>query len=154
MRLPDWLSERLPTAAQELITPGLLTTLAVCSALAFVASVVLVPWYFCRIPADHYVQRERPSLVFVPPGSLLRPFVRIGKNLLGALLVLLGFLMLFLPGQGVLTMAVGVLLLDIPGKRRLQHWLISRRAIHRAINALRKRAGQPPLELETDARHA
>ena len=49
------------------------------------------------------------------------------------------------PGQGLLTMLVGLVLLDIPGKRRLELKLVSRPRVVRAINRLRKRFSRPPL---------
>jgi hypothetical protein len=53
-----------------------------------------------------------------------------------------------LPGQGVLTILAGLSLLSFPGKRRLQLRLLRIPAIHRAIDALRRRAGRPPLHLD------
>jgi hypothetical protein len=69
------------------------------------------------------------------------------KNLLGAMLVLLGaFLSLpGMPGQGLLTILAGVLLLDGPGKRRLLRKLLSRPLLLRSINRLRIKFSRPPL---------
>ena len=55
--------------------------------------------------------------------------------------------MLLLPGQGLLTIVVGILLLEFPGKRVLETKLIRRPRIHHAIDALRRRFGHPPLEV-------
>jgi hypothetical protein len=52
-----------------------------------------------------------------------------------------------IPGQGVLTMIVGLTLLDFPGKRGLECRLIGRPRILRTINRLRARFGRPPLEM-------
>jgi hypothetical protein len=71
------------------------------------------------------------------------------KNIVGAILLVLGIGMFVLPGQGVLTVIVALGLLDFPGKRRLQRRLVSAGPILRAINALRARAGRPRLELDT-----
>ena len=132
---------------REFLSPTVVTVLVVVSVVTFVASAVAVPWFFCRIPADHYADAERFSLPFVPPGSPWRPPLLVLKNLLGLVLLLLGVAMLVLPGQGLLTMAAGLMLLNFPGKRRFQRWLISRRPIYAAINSLRRRAHQPPLVL-------
>jgi hypothetical protein len=71
---------------------------------------------------------------------------RVLKNLLGLVLVLAGIAMMLLPGQGLLTVFVGLLLLEFPGKHRLERRLIGWGPIYRAINRLRRRAGRPPLE--------
>jgi hypothetical protein len=57
-----------------------------------------------------------------------------------------GLLMLLMPGQGLLTIAVAVMLLDFPGKFRLQRWLVKRESVWRTINWLRNRAKRQPLK--------
>lgn len=69
------------------------------------------------------------------------------KNALGALLLVLGAAMLVLPGQGLLTILVGLLLIDFPGKYRLERRLLGGPRVLRAINALRERWKKPPLEI-------
>ena len=68
------------------------------------------------------------------------------KNLLGALLVVLGLVMLVTPGQGLLTLLAGLLLMNFPGKYRLECWVVLRPGVLRALNWLRGRGGQPPFE--------
>ena len=74
----------------------------------------------------------------------------IGVAALGILLVALGILMSIpgVPGQGVLTILLGIMLLDFPGKRRLEHKLVSRPKVLKAINGLRHRFGKPELVLD------
>jgi hypothetical protein len=52
------------------------------------------------------------------------------------------------PGQGVLTILLGVMLLDFPGKRELEAKLVSRPQVYRAVNRLRARYGKPPFLLD------
>jgi hypothetical protein len=141
--LPDW----FPQGFRELLTPGLVYGLLVFSLVALVATLIGVPWFFCRIPPDHFTREERPSLPFVPSSSWVQPIVHGLRNLLGVILILLGLAMLLLPGQGVLTLLIGLLCVDFPGKRRFERWLVSRPAVARGINRLRRRAGRPPLEV-------
>ena len=49
----------------------------------------------------------------------------------------------------LLTILVGVLMLDFPCKYRFEKWLLSRPRIHAAVNWLRRRAGTEPLRLES-----
>jgi hypothetical protein len=53
--------------------------------------------------------------------------------------------MLVLPGQGVLTILLGIALLDLPGKRHLERRLIALPTVLRTINKLREKFGRPPL---------
>jgi hypothetical protein len=63
------------------------------------------------------------------------------------ILILLGLLMLVLPGQGLVTLLVGLMVLDFRGKRALEQRLVARPGVLRFINGLRSRAGRAPLEM-------
>ncbi len=127
--------------------PALLATIAVVSVLTFVASLLGVPFLLARLPADYFSRSERKTLGIEVPNRPLRTLAAVGKNALGALLVALGVLMLVLPGQGILTLLVGLLLLDFPGKHRLERRIVGAPRVLRVVNALRKRWNRPPLEL-------
>ena len=127
--------------------PVLLATLAAVSVVTFVGSLLGVPFVLARLPADYFLRAEKKALGVAPANRPARMLLAFGKNALGALLVTLGVLMLVLPGQGVLTLLVGLLLLDFPGKQRLERRLIGTPRVLRIVNALRKRWNRPPLEL-------
>jgi hypothetical protein len=55
------------------------------------------------------------------------------------------------PGQGLLTILIGAMLLDFPGKRRCEKWILRRRGVLSTINKLRARRGCPPLILDAPA---
>ena len=120
--------------------------LAGVSALTFVGSIALVPILAVRIPADYFSTARRGKTPWARKFPILRLLILILKNLLGVILVLGGILMLFLPGQGLLTMFLGTVLMDFPGKYRLERYLISRGPILRSINWIRKKAGVRELE--------
>ena len=67
------------------------------------------------------------------------------KNVVAVVLLLAGVAMLVLPGQGVATILVGLLMMDFPRKKELQRRILSMPAILRTVNALRTRTGEPPL---------
>jgi hypothetical protein len=52
------------------------------------------------------------------------------------------------PGPGLLTVLLGIMLLDFPGKRALELRLVRRQQVHRTIDRVRKRYGKPPLLLD------
>ena len=72
------------------------------------------------------------------------------KNLFGLLLVIAGMLMLVLPGQGLLTIFVGLIFLDFPGKYRMERKMVSNDSVLRSINWVRARTGKPPLIISQD----
>jgi hypothetical protein len=132
------------------VHPRVLIALGVGSVALFVLGLVGVPYFLTRLPADYFSRAEQSSdgLNGRARGPWRAVFVVL-KNIVGAILLVLGIGMFVLPGQGVLTVIVALGLLDFPGKRRLQRRLVSAGPILRAINALRARAGRPRLELDT-----
>jgi hypothetical protein len=73
------------------------------------------------------------------------------KNLIGFVLLAAGIAMLVLPGQGILTMLIGISLVDFPGKRQLERKLIGQPAVLNTINKVREKFGQPPLTVAHDS---
>jgi hypothetical protein len=122
-----------------LFSRDVLILLGVCSAFAFLATVLVTPVILTRLPAD-YLVRE-------PPKERRSPLLFVLKNALGVLVILLGVLMLLLPGQGLLTILLGLGLVDFPGRHRLEQRLLSRPTVLKTVNALRRRASRPPLEV-------
>lgn len=131
---------------------ALLLWMAALSAFTFVGTLVLVPVLLSRMPADYFVGAQAPSgfLGRLPPWS--RWFAVVLKNLLGTLLLAMGFIMLFVPGQGVLTMLLGLALTSFPGKRRLEQRIAALPRIRRSIDWIRRRNGRPSLRFDEPGR--
>ena len=121
--------------------------LAAASAAMFVGTLAVIPLLIARLPHDYFL-RSRADLLRSSAHPLLRVTFWIVKNVLGAMLLVLGVAMLVLPGQGLLTILLGLVLLDFPGKRGLERRLVRRRRILATLNWLRRRAGRPPLEVD------
>lgn len=121
--------------------------LALLSGLTFVGSLVVIPWLVVRIPSDYFVLEKRRPGFWVQWHPLLRFALVALKNMLGLILILAGLAMLVLPGQGLLTMLLGVVLMNFPGKYKLERLFISRPTVLQALNWIRRRAGVPELEI-------
>jgi len=117
--------------------PAVDWSLGIFSILALLASVVLVPRFLATLPTD-YLRADKA----VQRSSVLLGVLR---NLLGVVLVLLGVIMLVLPGQGLLTLLVGLLLVDFPGKHQLVCRILSRPKVLSVVNKLRAHRGAAPL---------
>jgi hypothetical protein len=124
--------------------------IAAFSGAIFVGSLVSVPWLVVRIPDDYFASTHRPKTHFASEHPLLRWTVWTIRNLLGVALVLAGVAMLVLPGQGLLTLAVGVFLMDFPGKHRFERRVIRMPPIWRSIAWLRRKSRANPLLLDED----
>jgi hypothetical protein len=132
--------------------PAVLTVLFVSSGFSLVASVIALPWYLKRLPADYFVRRT-PARVQTSPALSQVAFLLL-KNVVGGLLVLAGIAMLVLPGQGIATIVVGLLMMQFPGKRRIERRVLSIPVVLRAVNTLRKRSGEPDLIMPPPSRVA
>ncbi|MBI5511346.1 MAG: hypothetical protein HY903_21505 [Deltaproteobacteria bacterium] len=108
------------------------------------ASIAIIAIVLARLPASYF--RARPV---VPDGSRTRRIaVVVLENLLGYAVIAIGMALSIpgVPGQGVLTMLVGLMLISFPGKRRLERFMIRRQNVARAANWIRRQAGKAPFE--------
>lgn len=119
------------------------------SVVTFVLSIAVVTLVLVKLPANYFhSSHAREFLVARHP--VLRALGIFAKNLLGLVLVGFGVVMSLpgVPGQGVLTILLGIMLLDFPGKRALETYIVSRPRVQTAVNALRARFDKPPLMLD------
>ena len=115
------------------------------SLLTFIVSLVLIPVFVAGLPADYFTHPRRLHDYAGDRHPFLHHLGIVLKNLLGVMLVGAGMAMLVLPGQGILTMLIGIVLLNFPGKRRLERRIASQPQVRRGIDWVRARANQPPL---------
>jgi hypothetical protein len=117
--------------------------------ITFSISLAIVSFIMVKIPPD-YFKKDRPRKLWADKPKLVRYLGIFGKNLLGVVLVVLGIVMSIpgVPGQGILTILLGVMLLDFPGKQNLEQRLVSRPHVLNAINKLRHKFGKPKLVLD------
>lgn len=114
----------------------------------FAISLAIVSLILVKIPPD-YFQEDRPNQFWSGRHPAVRLLGIIGKNILGVLLVALGIVMSIpgVPGQGLLTILLGIMLLDFPGRRDLERRIVSQPRVLKNINKLRHRFGKPELAL-------
>ena len=122
--------------------------LIILSFVSFVIGIVLLPVLVTRIPADYFSHPNRQRLSAGSSHPLVRLLIMGVKNLLGMVLVLAGLVMLVTPGQGVMTLLVGLMIMNYPGKYKLERWLVTRPKVLPAVNWLRAKFHHPPLEMD------
>lgn len=125
----------------------ILVWLGAFSAVTFVGSLILIPILCVRMGEDYFMPHRDKDETLARRHPVIRWTGLVLKNIIGLLLTTAGFAMLFLPGQGVLAILIGIMMLNFPGKRRLELRLIRIPGVLRAINYLRGRAKHPPLQL-------
>ena len=106
------------------------------------AAVVLI-----YLPQEYFlVSSDRPRIDRSSP--VTARFASFLLNCVGAVLVIIGFMMLFTPGPGILMILIGVMVMTFPGKRTLERWLVQRPGIWERINSLRGYFRKPPFQIE------
>ena len=114
---------------------------ALFSLLLFVGSPVVIPWIVIRLPEDYFTHAYRQRVMQQPR------WMSFIKNIVGSFLIVMGVAMPVLPGQGILTIFVGLMLTGFPGKYKLEQWLIHRHSVLHLLNWVRAKAGKKPLRV-------
>jgi len=125
----------------------LFQTLGLASLALFVVSLVVFPLVVANLPGDYFVRDKRDPAHQKRRHPVVWVLLSVVKNIFGFVLILAGIAMLVLPGQGILTILMGVALANFPGKFTLERRLVRRPAVGRALNRIRRFAGKDPLEL-------
>lgn len=146
------------TVLSEILTwvhnhEAILPWLAIFSVLTFIGSLIVIPILVIHIPQKYFLHQKRNPAVNPGQNPGLRPVLLILKNVFGVLFVLAGLAMLVLPGQGLLTILIGIILVDFPGKFALERKIIQQKKVLSAVNRLRARAGRPPIQIPTVDQH-
>lgn len=115
---------------------------------SFLINLAIVSAILVKLPADHF-SKTRKTKFWAGRRPAINAGKVIAKNIIGVFLVALGIVLSLpgVPGQGLLTILLGIMLLDFPGRDRLEQKLLSKPSIVNTINRLRERFGKPPLVL-------
>lgn len=128
MALYQWLEPALPW----------LTAIGIVMVLL---SMVAIPWLLVSMSEDYFVAPRRD-----PDRGPVAWMIWVLRNSLALVLMLAGVLMLVLPGQGLLTILIGIMCGTFPGKYRLERWLVRHHSVYDGINWVRARWGRAPIQ--------
>lgn len=138
----EWLSQFWESLTWSKIIIGMMLLI-----LQVVVSYAAIIFVMIKLPADYFSStyaknHNNDSRFLVRWGGVIL------KNLIGFVLVIVGIIMVVTPGPGGLTILLGLVMMDIPGKRPLEVKLIQKPAVLAAINKLRVRYDKPPLIMD------
>ncbi len=111
----------------------------------FVFSLVTIKWLVALIPEDYFVMKSGSKFRSKRPYLWL--ITAVVKNLVGYTLILGGIIMLFVPGQGLFTIFIGLILSNYPGKYYVERRIVAMPKILNTVNWLRKKTDKPPLKI-------
>lgn len=115
------------------------------SFLVFIFSLISIKWLVALIPSDYFIEDKRNKYQSSYPLTWLISIII--KNIVGYILIIGGILMLVLPGQGLFTIVIGLMLSNYPGKYFIERKFIAIPSVLKTINWLRKKSNKPPLKV-------
>lgn len=115
------------------------------SFIIFIFSLLSIKWLVALIPSDYFLNKTNSKFKSTYP--LIWIIIIVVKNIIGYTLIIGGILMLVLPGQGLFTILIGLMLSNYPGKYFIERKFIAIPSILRGINWLRKKSNSPPIEI-------
>ena len=122
-----------------------LVWLGTLSFIIFIFSLLSIKWLVALIPSDYFIKKNNSEFRSNYPIFWLVSIII--KNLVGYTLIVGGILMLVLPGQGLFTIFVGLMLSNYPGKFYIERKFIAIPSVLRAINWLRKKSNTPSIKI-------
>ena len=141
--------DALLAQVEAALTKEVLIGLTVVSVVFFIGTLIAIPFILVRLPSNYFDERH-PRLWMPGHNPILRLLGLVVKNAVGAVFLAVGIALLFLPGQGILTILLGVSMLDFPGKRYVERKIVGQPTVLKAINGLRAKYSKPPLTVKED----
>lgn len=135
--IPEWIR----------VHEGALWTIGALSVATLVVTLIVIPVLVIHIPVDYFQRRRRNPRPYQGWYAVIRLLLLALKNILGIIFVVAGLAMLLLPGQGFITILIGIMLLNFPGKLALELRIIRQPLVLRTINWMRAKANKPALEV-------
>ncbi|MDH3608481.1 MAG: PGPGW domain-containing protein [Gammaproteobacteria bacterium] len=118
------------------------------SVVLLIVSIAIIPWVVIKIPDDYFHEHYRVRVSKSSGHPLIAQLLAGLKNLVGFIFVIFGILMLILPGQGILTILIGLFLMNFPGKYQFERKIVSLPRVLKSLNWIRAKANKPPLVVE------
>jgi hypothetical protein len=113
-----------------------------------IVSIAIIPWIVIKIPENYFHQKYRVRVSKKSSHPLFAQLLAGLKNIAGFIFVVLGILMLVLPGQGILTILMGIFIMNFPGKYKLERKIVALPRVLKSLNWIRSKANKPPLRIE------
>ena len=115
------------------------------SLFVFLFSLLSLKWLVSLIPEDYFINKKDSKIK--TNNILIWYIVLIFKNLIGYSLILGGIIMLVLPGQGLFTIIIGLMMSNYPGKYFIEKKFIAIPTVLKSINWLRRKSNKPPIRI-------
>ena len=120
--------------------------LGLLSVLTFIGSLVVIPWIISRLPVNYFIRHRQLIAKRHELHPVLARITFVSRNIVGFVFFLAGVAMLVLPGQGIITIVIGISLMDFPKKHQLVDHLVRHPRLIKLLNWIRRKEKKPPFE--------
>ena len=127
----------------------LLQLMGILSVVTFIGSLLIVPWLILRLSPEYFIRHRLDVIERHRRHPVLTIILFFVRNTVGFGLFVAGMAMLVMPGQGILTMLIGLSLMDFPGKHQLLENLVQIKSVQRSLNWIRRKGGKEDLVFAT-----
>jgi len=124
----------------------LLEWLGVVSVLTFIGSLIAIPWIIAKLPENYFIRHRQLVTERHARHPLIAKLILLFRNVIGSIFMAAGILMLLLPGQGIITILIGISFMDFPKKHKLVDYLVRRPKVIKLLNWIRQKEKKPPFE--------
>lgn len=111
--------------------------ISIVSIITFIMSLIVIPIVILNMNPNYFSADKKVLFTYRHP--FLRFLILLFKNILGYVLFILGIIMLFIPGQGLLSISLGIMLINFPGKKKVERKFFSNRKVNNFINIIRRK---------------
>ncbi len=106
-------------------------------------SIFLIPVFIKNIPTDYFINNKYHQMNI---NNTKQFIIIIGRNIIGFILIIVGVIMLFTPGPGIITILVALFLMKFKNKAKLEYMLVKNNATFKALNYLREKVNKEPFK--------
>jgi hypothetical protein len=131
---------------EQWISKDTLLWISTISGVGLLAVAIVIPWLIVRMPEDFFSKPQRYNWLDRKPATIRLP-LRILKNILAVVLMIAGVIMFLTPASGLFPILLGIVLADVPGKLKLQRWILCRKTIRNSMNWLRRKFHRKPVQV-------
>ena len=125
---------------------SLLEWLGFLSVLTFIGSLIAIPWIIAKLPVNYFIRHRQLVAESHSRHPLIARLTFVLRNFVGIVFLIAGIVMLVLPGQGIITILIGISFMDFPKKHHLVDYLVRRQKVIRFLNWIRKKEKKPAFE--------
>jgi len=129
----------------------IISVVAIVSLAVCVLGVVTAPFMVARLKKDTFTQERMRRVEAARARRGHSRGVWLARNIGGSVVILVALPMLIGPGQGVLTLVLGLVILDTRWKHRLVLRLTRPSVVRRGLNGLRRKMGREAFVFDGDA---